>query len=462
MGKIINFIKRKSKFLIIVIIGLTISVSIVYGATILYQANDVGYDNRNSGFLDSNGDPVEDVQTALDELYDKASSCSIRNICPPGMKRIEGLNGEYSCVNPKSPEGYIKSLNTEGDTISTSDHNNELRFIGANPPNYVKFNGNQIWRIIGIFDGKLKIIQTAIGLYSWDTSKETVNRGLGVNEWTQSDIMKLLNPGFENNSDLKCNNNTNYASNNGDGYSIVNCGNNSASSYTTTNVNNSLYWNAQSGLCYTYGNHQASACDFTNVGLSDSESKNMIDNATWYLGSHNINEDPYGSNQIMTAEYLYDMERGINNGKQCNADNYYCSDTETRVLTWTGKVGLLYPSDYAFATKGGNTHNRATCLSKQIGYVINSSTPNWNNTYTDCKNNDWLYNRDNLTWTMSPRAHTTYATMSYIVDTSGYIYHSFAMNSGWIKPVVYLKSDVTITKGDGTKAKPFELSYDEE
>ena len=46
--------------------------------------------------------------------------------------------------------------------------------IGANPNNYVSFNG-QKWRIIGVFDGKLKIVQDSIGKYAYDTSKNTVN-----------------------------------------------------------------------------------------------------------------------------------------------------------------------------------------------------------------------------------------------------------------------------------------------
>ena len=190
MKKIIKFIKNNTKVLFAFIIGSILSVTTVYGATILFNSDEVGYDNSYTGFKDSNNEDVDNVQTALDELYTKASTCSIRNICPVGMKRVEGVNGEYSCVNPKSPESYIKSLNTEGEAISTSDHYNELRFIGANPPNYVKFN-NQTWRIIGIFDGKLKLVANPIGNYSYDSSAKTVNNGLGVNAWEDADLMKL-------------------------------------------------------------------------------------------------------------------------------------------------------------------------------------------------------------------------------------------------------------------------------
>ena len=459
MKRIGKFIKNN---IIGFILGLSISVSTAYAATILFNSNEVGYDNSATGFKDSNNNDVTDVQTALDELYTKASACSIRNICPVGMRRVEGVNGEYSCVNPKSPQSYIESLNTEGVSISTSDHYNELRFIGANPNNYVKFNGNQLWRIIGIFDGKLKLVANPIGNYSFDTSKETVNRGLGVNAWEDSDLMKLLNPGYESNTDLKCKTNTSYVSNNGDGYAIVNCGDNSSSAYEDTNplVNNSLYWNAGSGLCYTYGNYQASSCSFTSSGLTDQTSKNMIDDATWYLGSNSASADIWGAGQIMTADYMYNFERGNLTGKQCS-NAYYCSDQVTRnnPPTWTGKVGLIYPSDYAYATSGSTSGtDRATCLGKQIGYVSSSSTPNWSNTYTDCKDNDWLLNKSMWTWSLSPRAFSLYATFVFGVNTPGHVGHYYALDAGSVRPVVYLKSSVTITRGEGTQSKPFELS----
>jgi hypothetical protein len=73
---------------------------------------------------------------------------------------------------------------------------------------------------------RVKLIRNEpIGLYSYDTSASTVNSGYGINEWSQADLMKLLNPGYESNQDL----------------------NNSG---TTITVNNSLYWTKGSGTCY--------------------------------------------------------------------------------------------------------------------------------------------------------------------------------------------------------------------
>lgn len=56
----------KNKIIIAFILGLIISGSGVYAATILYNSNQVGYDNASSGFASTN------VQDAIDELYIKA------------------------------------------------------------------------------------------------------------------------------------------------------------------------------------------------------------------------------------------------------------------------------------------------------------------------------------------------------------------------------------------------------
>ena len=62
----------------------------------------------------------------------------------------------------------------------------ELRYAGANPDNYVKFN-NELWRIIGLVNTpegqRVKIIRDGnIGGYSWDSSDLSINSGAGVNE----------------------------------------------------------------------------------------------------------------------------------------------------------------------------------------------------------------------------------------------------------------------------------------
>ena len=66
----------------------------------------------------------------------------------------------------------------------TSDNN--LRYVGANPCNYVKID-DEYWRIIGVMnnidDGtgkketRIKLIRNeSIGAYSWDSSESSINK----------------------------------------------------------------------------------------------------------------------------------------------------------------------------------------------------------------------------------------------------------------------------------------------
>ena len=181
----------------------------------------------------------------------------------------------------------------------------------------------------------------------------------------------------------------------------------------------------------------------------------MIDNATWYLGSVNASQNIWAANTF-TASFAYNFERGNLSGKQCSGGDY-CNDDVTRTTTWQGKVGLLYPSDYIYATGGGSTYNRNTCLTVHAGYVSDNSVSNWNNTYTDCKNNDWLL-PSRWTWSLSPRAGSSFSYAVFSVFTTGYVHDSYAMSEGSVRPVVFLKSSVQFTEtGNGTQSNPFIL-----
>jgi len=67
---------------------------------------------------------------------------------------------------------------------NTSDQN--IRYYGSNPNNYVSFN-NELWRIIGVFGNNVKLVRSeSLGNISWDSSDSTINNGYGVNQWGES------------------------------------------------------------------------------------------------------------------------------------------------------------------------------------------------------------------------------------------------------------------------------------
>jgi hypothetical protein len=275
----------------------------------------------------------------------------------------------------------------------------DYRYIGSSPNNYVTFNG-ETWRIIGVFtvensDGtksqKIKIIRDSIGNYSWDSSVSTINSGWGINEWSQADLMTELNSG--------------------------------------------AYWSRTSGTCYNGQNNATTTCDFSSTGLT-STAKAMISPTKYYLGSTT-------AYTTELANQFYTDERGTT--------IVSATDGVTRTTNWVGNVGLMYPSDYGYATGGGSTTNEQACLEKEL-YNWNSSS------YSDCKTNDWLYNSSLYQWFLSPVAGYQYD--AFYVNTAGYVnyhYGNGVNNAYAARPVIYLKSDILVTGGDGSLSNPYVL-----
>ena len=313
------------------------------------------------------------------------------------------------------PSCYDSNLLTDG----TSDNN--LRYVGANPNNYVSFN-NELWRIIGVMNNienssgqtqsLVKIIRSeSLGNYSWDTSVSGVNGGCGVNEWSQADLMQELNKDYLGNV---------VVGTDGNWYSGEN-------------------------------NAKENARPDTTLGSS---AQNMIQSTVWKLGSPNNDNGTYVnySTDVFTTPYVYTHERADTNGKVCSSGDY-CNDSVIRTSTWTGKVGLIYSSDYGYATSGGNTTNRETCLG--LGLYNGGG----NSSYANCKNNDWLKPTTGFTWTLSPIAYSSQAINVFTVDSYGHVGGLIigACHAHAVSPVVFLKSTTKITGGTGTSSDPYTL-----
>ena len=82
----------------------------------------------------------------------------------------------------------------------------------------------------------------------------------------------------------------------------------------------------------------------------------MIGNAKWYLGA---GPESYSS---LTAADFYGYERGTTTGKQCTSGSL-CNDTVTRTTSWTGQIGLMYPSDYGYSA---NIENEDGCKTLEV------------------------------------------------------------------------------------------------
>ena len=302
-----------------------------------------------------------------------------------------------------------------GGTTTDLDGGN-IRYYGANPNNYIYFNcsdySNQTsstcetWRIIGVFDGKLKLIKgSQIGTYSWDNKNTSTGaeNNSGKNDWTTARLMKLLNP-----VDYYINdNNDKDSEGNYLGYS--------------------LYYNSTSGKCYSGKNNATVDCDFTSTGIKNDETRNMIAETTYNLGGWNT--------FTVYPNEIYEYERGI---------TVYTG----RLPTWTGKIALAYPSDYGYAA------DLNQCVNKQLN-KYNDST---------CTSNNWMKsiitnNGSNDGWLLTP--HSNYSYIAWGVILSGIMGGNHAYYSRYgSAPVLYLSSELGIESGagDGSSSNPYKLS----
>ena len=262
--------------------------------------------------------------------------------------------------------------------IATDDPDNNIRYIGANPNNYVYFNcsdySNQSdstcekWRIIGVFknmtkeDGTkedlVKIIRNDfIENIAWDSK--------GVNDWSTATLQTTLNGEYYNGT-------------------------------------------------------------YAKGALKNDSTRNAIESVVWNLG---------GAENNITASAYYTAERGT-------------SVASGHAPTWTGKIGLMYPSDYGYATSGNSTTDRATCLSKELY--------NWDSAI-DCYGNDYLFNDSYNQWTLAPAWSNAFVV--FLVSSGGDVCGiSVDDDSRSVRPVAFLKSNISITDvGIGTAESPFQL-----
>ena len=107
----------------------------------------------------------------------------------------------------------------------------------------------------------------------------------------------------------------------------------------------------------------------------------------------------------------------------------------------------MYPSDYGYATSGGSTTDRAACLAKEIY--------NWDSA-SDCYSNDYLHKSGYYQWTLAPSSSVS--NMVFDVRAEGIVDRNVARNALSVRPVAFLKSNISITDvGLGTAESPFQL-----
>ena len=170
----------------------------------------------------------------------------------------------------------------------------------------------------------------------------------------------------------------------------------------------------------------------TYLNSLDSTSKNMIGNTKYYLGGKNPTPN---NGYVDTPLQFYSYERKIQN----TTSNEFYNGTNPNSLV--GKLGLMYLSDYGYAS--------SNCENKKIKDNTSSL-----NDIRVCNGTNWLFG--NYEWILSQHANIT--SIAFYVLSGGFVdYANVSYSQFGARPVLYLKSTVKITGGSGTSTNPYTL-----
>ena len=322
------------------------------------------------------------------------------NVCPEticlysgGVFISAGDGDTWKKTDSSGNRSTCSSLN--GTEIPLKD--GIVEAVESDMKNYVWFN-NEMWRIVGIFNGEMKLVKNTL-----------LTNNEHPDTYTSDDrTFELKKPGET----------TKYSY---FYFKLIEDGK-PLNDWTNSVIN--LYLNDINGDSYY------------NIFLTES-AKQMLATTTYYLG--NVTQGNATKNV-----YIEERENVLcDSSVTSNTNNYGCDIWYGNQATWTGLIGLLYPSDYAYA----------------------ASTTFWNtplkNYHLEAIYNNWMsINGSDGNYFISPSSGLL-SNSVLVVNSAGRVIGGLISKNfqSGVRPVVYLKSYITIISGDGSYQNPYQLSF---
>ena len=151
---------------------------------------------------------------------------------------------------------------------------------------------------------------------------------------------------------------------------------------------------------------------FLTSNLSGYEDK--IETVIWKIGGYN--------NNAVTAKTFFD------------------SEVTHAARTYQGKIGLMYISDYGFAT------------------TPDYWTTNLKSYDTNAKNYDWIYTAKSTKWSITPLSNGTVTGASeWYINGDGALGYTNANDPATVYPCFYLSTSVSYILGTGTSTDPYRV-----
>jgi len=305
-------------------------------------------------------------------------------------------------IEEKYGTGGLIAVNTSGTLYNGTGTIREYRYSGANVNNYIKFNNGEMWRIVGIFknssgEWNLKIMRNTMltsaelpSTYNYDGTKYTIEyNATGYAYWNYS--------GTTDNND-----------------------------WTTAGLQ--YYLNGTDGYYRTLSSGAQALVDI---------------NYKYYLGNVGVRNE---EKDTTIAAYTNERKNTIcGSSITSNTHTNNCDIWYGNKATWSGKISLLYPSDYGYSASSS--------------YWSSPTLDNWKSTQA---NTSWIQTTTNHNygeWLLSPSSYNSYDVVFLAISGTLYDFY-YLYNDGYfgVRPVLNLLSTAPIdTNHQGTESDPYQI-----
>ena len=354
-------------------------------------------------FVNYEGDQTENATSTLSaKVMIKKEKISLANICKNGQSLS-------SCIT--AMDGIDETLYHHDASLTNGAGDNSYRFAGASDQvnNYVCFGSttspcpaDNLYRIIGVFDNKVGENQTEqrVKLIKADYATSAL---LG----TDGDYKEKYS---QNSSNYK-------------GSILANIAGYTWNYKNNTTINSGYGSNTWSTSLLNKTNLNQNF--ITNIGA---DWANKIADTTWKVGGN-----AYDSIVKYPAKTVYQKE----------IVNPVTTKTEDNATEYSAKIGLMYLSDYMYATP----QDKWTL----VGYNSSDASKD----YRAAASVNWMY-MGLIEWTISRDAEST--SIAFHVNHTGNTHHDFTFYANAVRPSFYLSSSVTYVEGDGTQNSPIRIN----
>ena len=229
--------------------------------------------------------------------------------------------------------------------------------------------------------------------------------------------------------------------------------------YSGANLNNYVCFGSDAATCPDDNLYRI-------IGLFDDDKdgvynikliKNTIYGAAYWSGASSNTNNTWESSSlntdILNGNYLISLGNlaeniaitewqvgGMVSSITNTVKSYYDAEVVSNSLSefYSAKVGLMYVSDYGYATIPENWND----------YISDTS-------YRDDGNN-WLFSSNATEWVLTRQSDNT--DLAFALNIDGFVSGGIVYIGTFVfRPVFYLNSDVTLDSGSGTNADPYRL-----